>query len=108
MLRRVDCYLVPSKLESVRELLLKMGIEGMSFSNVTGFGTRSKVKAGVPQFEDRVKVEIVVDERAVDNLVRGIKSLAGDGEIGAGIVFVSPVEDAVRLGTREHGKSALF
>ena len=108
MMRKVECFLQPSKLEKIRDMLIKMGIEGMTVANVRGFGTRSQMKGGVPQFEDRVKVEIVVDEAKVDDTIKGIKGLAGSGTIGAGIIFVIPVEDAVRLSTREQGKSAIF
>jgi nitrogen regulatory protein P-II 1 len=107
MLRKLEAFLTPSKLDSLRELLLKRGIEGMSVIQAQGWGTRSKVKNGKPQFEERVKVEIVLDEGDVDSLIRDIQELAGSGNIGAGKIFVIPVEDAVRLSTREAGKSAV-
>ena len=108
MLRKVECYLVPSNLEKLRDLLVKMGVDGMSVTDARGFGTRSPVKNGAPQLEERVRVDIVVDVRVVDDVINGIKNLVGEGDIGAGMCFVIPVEDAVRLRTREHGKSALF
>ena len=108
MLRKVECYITPSSLEKLRDMLIGMGIEGMSVIQAKGFGTRSKVEKGVPQFEERLRVDIVVDERVVDNVISGIKDLAGEGQLGAGMLFVVPVEDAIRLSTREHGKSALF
>lgn len=107
MLRKIECFLMPSKLEGMRDMLLKMGIEGMSVSQVRGIGTRSKVVGGKPQFEERAKVEIVVDEQVVDDILHAIRALAGAGTIGAGMVFVIPVEDALRLSTREVGKSAV-
>ena len=107
MLRKIECFITPSKLDQVRSMLLKMGVEGMSVTEARGFGTRSKVKNGVPQFEDRSKVEIVVHEKIVDDVLAGLKSLAGAGEMGAGKIFVLPVEDAIRLSTREHGRSAI-
>ena len=107
MLRKIEAFLTPSKLDPLRELLLKRGIEGMSVIQAQGWGTRSKVKNGKPQFEERVKVEIVLDEDLVDPLIRGIQELAGKGNLGSGKVFVIPVEDAVRLSTRESGKSAV-
>ena len=108
MLRKIECYLMPSKLENLRDLLMRLGIEGMSVLEARGFGTRSKVKNGKPQFEDRIRVDIVVDEKVVDSVINEIKNLAGEGNIGAGKIFVIPVEDAIRLSTREHGKSAIF
>lgn len=107
MLRKIECFLMPSKLDKMREMLIKMGIHGMSVIQAQGFGTRSKVKNGIPQFEDRVKVELVVDDELLDRVVQGIKSLAGEGSIGAGMVFIHAIEDAIRLSTRETGSSAI-
>jgi nitrogen regulatory protein P-II 1 len=107
MLRKIEAFLTPSKLDPLRELLLKRRIEGMSVIQAQGWGTRSKVRDGKPQFEERVKVEIVLDEDQVDALIRDIQNLAGAGNLGSGKIFVIPVEDAVRLSTRESGKSAV-
>jgi nitrogen regulatory protein P-II 1 len=108
MLRKIECFLTPHKLDKMRQMLVEKGIEGMSVTEARGYGTRSKQVKGVPQFEERVKVEIVVSEGVVDDVIAGIKGLAGAGEIGAGKIFVIPVEDAIRLSTREHGRSAIF
>lgn len=108
MLRKIEAFLQPSKLEGLRDLLLKLGIEGMSVTEAKGFGTRSKPLNGKPTFEQRIKVEIVLDESQVDETIRQIRVLAGAGTIGAGKIFVIPVEDALRLSTREAGRSAIF
>jgi nitrogen regulatory protein P-II 1 len=108
MLRKIECFLTPSKLDRIREMLIKKGISGMSFYEARGFGSRSRVKGGIPQFEERVKIEVVVHEDEVEDVLSGIKDLAGHGELGAGKLFVIPVEDAVRLSSREHGRSAIF
>lgn len=108
MLKKIECYLMPSKIEKIRDMLIEKGIEGMSVFDAKGFGTRSKTKKGVPQMEDRTKLEIVVDENVVDDIINAIRDLAGAGTIGAGMIFVQPVEDAVRLSTKERGKSAIF
>ena len=107
MLRKIEAFLTPSKLDPLRELLVKRGVEGMSVLQAQGWGTRSKLRNGKPQFEERVKVEIVLDENEVDPLIRDIQNLAGSGNLGAGKIFVTVVEDAVRLSTRESGKSAV-
>jgi nitrogen regulatory protein P-II 1 len=107
MLRKIECFLMPSKVDKLRDMLIRKNVDGMSLTQAQGFGTRSKVKNGVPQFEDRVKVEIVVDEIIVEDIIREIKELAGAGTIGAGKIFVIPVEDAVRLSTSEQGRSAV-
>ena len=83
MLRKIEAFLTPSKLDPLREVLLKRGIEGMSVLQAQGWGTRSKVRNGKPQFEERVKVEIVLDEDQVDSLIRDIQNLSGSGQFGA-------------------------
>jgi nitrogen regulatory protein P-II 1 len=108
MLRKIECYLAPGKLDALRDLLLKNSIEGMSVLSAEGFGTRSKKNKGKPEFEKRIKVEIVLDEQRVDAIISGIRKLAVDGSIGAGMIFVVPIEDALRLSTREVGKSAIL
>lgn len=107
MLRKIECYFTPSKLDALRDALVREQIDGMSVIQATGFGTRSKTKNGMPQMEDRIKVEIVVDENRIDRVIRAIQDLAGQGQVGIGKLFVIPVEDAVRLSTREAGKSAV-
>lgn len=107
MLRKLECLLMPAQLEPLRDTLLKDGVEGMTVSEARGVGTRSKIVKGKPQFEARVKVEIVIEESMVDDTIRRIKDLVGAGQMGAGMIFVLPVEDAVRLATREAGKTAI-
>lgn len=108
MLRKIEGFLSPSKLETLRDLLVAKGIEGMSFCEVQGFGLRSKKDAdGKPVLEKRLKVEIVIPESRVDEVLRELKRLAGTGKLGQGILFVSPVEDALRVSTREAGSSAI-
>ncbi|MBI2931477.1 MAG: P-II family nitrogen regulator [Planctomycetes bacterium] len=107
MLRKLELFLMPSKLDKMRETLIKKGVQGMSVVQAQGYGTRSKSRNGVPQFEERVKAEIVVADDILDDVIRSIKDLAGAGQVGAGMVFISPVEDAIRLSTRESGKSAI-
>jgi nitrogen regulatory protein PII len=108
MLRKIEAFLNPSNLEGLRDVLLKKGIEGMSFCEVQGFGLRSKKdKNGKPVLDRRMKVEIVTPEGRVEEIIREIKSLAGTGDLGQGILFVVPVEDALRISTREVGTSAV-
>lgn len=108
MLRKIEGFLVPSTLEPLRDILLKKGVEGMSVMDAQGIGLRSKKdKDGKPIMEKRLRVEIVVPENQVDDIIRTIRGLAGEGEIGAGVVFVLPVEDAFRLRTREAGSQAI-
>lgn len=113
MLRKIECFLQPSKLDEVKNELVGMGVGGMSVSEVKGFGTQRGYKEEeVPnkkiKFLPKMKVEIVVDEQIVDEVVRKIRELCFSKTIGAGKIFVIPVEDAVRIRTAEAGKRAIY
>ncbi len=112
MLRKIECYIQPSKLDQVKEALIEKGIDGMSVSQVEGFGRQRGYKNGeVPnrkvKFLPKTKLEIVVDEEIVDDIIKLIVKLSRTGKIGAGKVFVLPVEDAIRVRTSEAGRSAV-
>lgn len=113
MLKKVECFLQPSKLDAVKDELVNIGVEGMSVSEVRGFGRQrgylegEKVNNKV-KFLPKVKVEMVVDEEIVDRVIRKIRNLCLTKTIGAGKIFVLPVEDAVRIRTAERGKRAIY
>ena len=112
MLRKIECFIQPSKLDKIKDALIEAGVDGMSVSEVEGFGRQrghangEEPSTGV-KFRKKTKLEIVVDEEIVDETIRLIVSLARTGKIGAGKVFVLPVEDAIRIRTSEAGRSAL-
>jgi len=88
-------------------------VSGMTVYPVQGFGRQLGYKDGESsgpkaKFLDKMKIEIVVDEAQVDKIVQIIIHLAQTGSIGAGKIFVSPVEDAIRIGTREVGMTAIY
>ncbi len=113
MLKKIECFLNPSRLDKVKDELVKIGIDGMSVSEVKGFGRQrgylegEKINKAV-KFLPKIKVEIVVDEEMVDKVIDFIKELCAAKTIGAGKIFVLPVEDAVRIRTAEVGKSAIY
>ncbi len=113
MLKKIECFLKPSKLEEVKDELVKAGVEGMSVSEVRGFGRQrgyledEKMNKEV-KFLSKIKVEIVVDEEIVDRVIGKIREFCRSNTIGAGKIFVLPVEDAVRIRTAEVGKSAIY
>ena len=112
MLRKIECYIQPIRLTPVKEALIEAGIEGMTVSSVEGFGRQRGYKNGETpnrevKFLPKTKLEIVVDEEIVDETIRLIVKLAKTGKIGAGKVFVLPVEDVIRIRTSESGRSAL-
>ena len=112
MLRKIECFIQPSKLDKIKDALIEAGVEGMSVSEVEGFGRqRGQLNGEEPskevRFRAKTKLEIVVDENIVETTIKLIVRLCQTGKIGAGKIFVIPVEDAIRIRTSEAGRSAL-
>ena len=112
MLKKVECFMNPSALEELKGDLISAGVEGMSVLDATGFGrqlgyTAEEEPAETVKFLKKLKLEIVVDEEMVDDVIEILRKLAGSKTIGAGKIFVVPVEDAVRISTAESGKRAI-
>ena len=112
-MKLIYAIIKPFKLEDVKEALSKVGIEGMTVSEVKGFGRQkghTEIYRGseyTVDFLPKVKIEIVVADDQVSSAVSTITEAAKTGKIGDGKVFVLPVEDAVRIRTSEHGDEAL-
>jgi nitrogen regulatory protein P-II 1 len=116
MLRKIECYIQPFKLEALTNALVELGVDGMSVTEIKGFGRQrgrlpdeepSEALAKGIRFRPKLKIEIVVSEEMVDVVVNVIVKLARTGTIGSGKVFVVPVEDAIRVGTGEVGHPAI-
>lgn len=103
----------PFKLEEVREALTSAGVTGMMVSEVKGYGAQSghtEIYRGAEysvNFVPKVRLEIVVDDKVVDGVVKAIESSAKTGKIGDGKIFVLPVEEAIRVRTGETGPDAV-
>ena len=103
----------PFKLDDVREALTRAGVEGLTVSEVKGYGRQkgqTEIYRGAEyavNFVPKVKLEAVVDDGAVAAAVEAIKASAATGKIGDGKIFVVPVEEAVRIRTGETGSAAL-
>jgi nitrogen regulatory protein P-II 2 len=103
----------PFKLDDVREALVKAGVEGLTVSEVKGYGRQkgqTEIYRGAEyqvNFVPKVKLEAVVDDAAAAGAVEAIKAAAGTGKIGDGKIFVLNVETAVRIRTGETGSAAL-
>jgi nitrogen regulatory protein P-II 1 len=112
-MKLIYAIIKPFKLEDVKEALSKIGIEGMTVSEVKGFGRQkghTEIYRGseyTVDFLPKVKIEIVVADDQLSQAVTTISEAAKTGKIGDGKVFVIPVEDAVRIRTSEHGDEAL-
>lgn len=112
-MKRVEAYIKPFKLDDVKDALSVVGISGMTVTEVKGFGRTGgkrevyRGSAYVVDFVPKVKLEVVVPDEIVAATVEAIEVAAKTGKIGDGKIFVSPVEEAVRIRTGERGNDAL-
>jgi nitrogen regulatory protein P-II 2 len=112
-MKMVTAIIKPFKLDEVREALSAIGVQGVTVTEVKGFGRQkghTELYRGaeyVVDFLPKVKVEAAVDDAIVDRVIEAIESAARTGKIGDGKVFVSPLEQVVRIRTGETGKDAL-
>ena len=109
----VSAIIKPFKLDEVREALSGIGVQGITVTEVKGFGHQkghTELYRGaeyVVDFLPKVKVEAAVDDSMVDRVIEAIESAARTGKIGDGKIFVMPLEQVVRIRTGETGKEAL-
>ena len=112
-MKKIEAIIKPHKLDEVKERLREAGISGMTVSEVKGFGRtggKTEVYRGsayVVDFVPKVRIDIVVKESMVAEAVQAILSAAKTGKIGDGKIFVTPVEEAVRIRTGEKGDDAI-
>jgi nitrogen regulatory protein PII len=112
-MKKIEAIIKPFKLEDVKEALAKVGVEGMTVIEVKGFGRQkghTEIYRGseyTVDFLPKVKLEIVVEDDAADEVVSAICKAANTGKIGDGKVFVSEVQEAIRIRTGERGNSAV-
>jgi nitrogen regulatory protein P-II 1 len=112
-MKKIEAIIKPFKLEEVKDALSEIGIEGMTVSEVKGFGRQkghTEIYRGseyTVDFLPKIKIEVVIADNQADAAVGAIIRAAKTGKIGDGKVFVSPVEQAVRIRTEEKGESAV-
>ena len=112
-MKMVMAIIKPFKLEEVRQALDGLGIEGLTVSEVKGYGRQkghTEIYRGAEyevSFIPKIKIETVVAADAVDKVIEAISSVAKTGQIGDGKIFVSPIEQTVRIRTGEHDADAL-
>ena len=112
-MKKIDAIIKPFKLDEVREALAEVGIEGLTVTEVKGFGRQkghTELYRGaeyVIDFLPKMKLEIVVSDKMVDKVIETIKNTAQTGKIGDGKIFVSPVEKAIRIRTSETDEDAI-
>ena len=112
-MKKIEAIIKPFKLDEVKDALGQLGIQGMTVSEVKGFGRTGGKKevyrgsAYVVDFVPKVKIEVVVSDDLAARVVETLVAAARTGKIGDGKIFVVPVEEAVRIRTGERGDEAL-
>jgi len=112
-MKKIEAIIKPFKLDDVKEALNEIGIQGMTISEVKGYGRQkghTEIYRGaeyVVDFIPKIKIEIVVESEQVEQVVKRIQDAANTGKIGDGKIFVFPVEKAIRVRTGEKGKDAI-
>ncbi len=112
-MKKIEAIIKPFKLEEVKDALAELGVEGMTVTEVKGFGRQkghTEIYRGseyTVDFLPKVKLEIVVTDELADKAVKTIVAAAKTGKIGDGKVFLLPVEQAVRIRTEETGDQAV-
>ena len=112
-MKKIEAIIKPFKLEDVKEALSSIGVEGMTISEVKGFGRQkghTEIYRGseyTVDFLPKIKVEVVLADGQIPSAVEAIVKAAKTGKIGDGKVFVSSIENAVRIRTEETGEQAV-
>ncbi len=112
-LKKVEAIIKPFKLDEVKETLNEIGIQGITIAEVKGFGRQkghTELYRGaeyVVDFIPKIKIEIIVSDDIVTKVIDTIEQAAKTGRIGDGKIFVTPVEEVVRIRTGERGEDAL-
>ena len=112
-MKKIEAIIKPFKLDEVKEALHEVGVSGITVTEVKGFGRQkghTELYRGaeyVVDFLPKVKIEAAVDDAIVDRVIEAIEAAARTGKIGDGKVFVSALEQVVRIRTGETGKDAL-
>ena len=112
-MKKIEAIVKPFKLEEVKDALGEIGVTGMTVTEVKGFGRQkghTEIYRGseyTVDFLPKIKLEVVVDDGEADSAIEAIVKAAKTGKIGDGKVFVSPIEEAIRIRTEEKGANAI-
>jgi len=112
-MKKIEAIIKPFKLEEVKDALIKIGIGGMTVSEVRGFGQQkgeTEIYRGteyVVDFLPKIKIEVVVRDEDAEKVIETIANTARTGRVGDGKIFVIPVEDVIRIRTGERGEKAV-
>ncbi len=112
-MKKIEAIIKPFKLDEVKEALNEIGVQGMTISEVKGYGRQKghkEIYRGaeyVVDFIPKIKIEVVIDADLTDKVMEVIRQAANTNKIGDGKIFVLPVEEAIRVRTGERGKEAI-
>ena len=112
-MKKIEAIIKPFKLDDVKDRLREIGVQGMTVSEVKGFGRTGGKKevyhgsAYVVDFVPKVRIQIVVKDEMVKDVVEALMAVARTGHIGDGKIFVTPIEEVIRIRTGERGEDAL-
>jgi nitrogen regulatory protein P-II 1 len=112
-MKRIEAVIKPFKLDEVREALSEVGVTGLTVTEVKGFGRQkghTELYRGaeyVVDFLPKVKIDVILADNMVDRAVEALVKAARTGKIGDGKIFVTPVEQVVRIRTGESGEAAV-
>lgn len=112
-MKKIEAFIRPEKLEDIKEILCALKINGISISEIMGCGNQKGWKEFVRgsevelNFLPKIKIELVVQDDQVETVIKKICDNAHTGEAGDGKIFISDIQDAIRIRTRERGPSAL-
>ena len=112
-MKKIEAIIRPFKLDEVKEALIEEGIRGLTISEVRGYGRQkghTETYRGSEyhiEFIPKIKIEVVIEDEKEDQVIDAILRTANTGQVGDGKIFISNVEDAIRIRTEESGREAL-
>ncbi|MDB5368221.1 MAG: transcriptional regulator [Rhodospirillales bacterium] len=112
-MKKVEAVIKPFKLDDVKEALHEIGIQGLTVTEAKGFGRQkghTELYRGaeyVVDFLPKVKIEVIMEDQMVERAIEAIQQAAHTGRIGDGKIFVSPIDEVVRIRTGERGPDAI-
>lgn len=112
-MKKIEAIIKPFKLSEVKDRLIEVGVQGMTVTEVKGFGRQkghTELYRGTEyniDFLPKIKMEVVVFEDMVEKVVEAITGIARTGQIGDGKIFITPVDETIRIRTKERGKDAV-
>ena len=112
-MKKIEAIIRPFKLDDVKEALVEEGVRGLTITEVRGYGRQkghTETYRGSEyriEFIPKIKIEIVVEAKKVENVIEAILKTAKTGQVGDGKIFISDIGDAIRIRTEESGREAL-